>query len=104
VRQRRQEIGIMRALGHGTLRISVLLLGKFVVIGLVAAAVGFYSGTMLAAYVGPDVFPLTAQAIRPDYGLFYRALGGAVVFSLVSAFIPVMTAISMDPAKTLQGD
>ena len=104
VRQRRQEIGIMRALGYGTVKISALLLGKFVVIGLAAAAVGFYGGTALAAHVGPDIFPITANAIRPDYGLFQRALAGAVAFSIVSAFIPVMMAVSADPAKTLKNE
>ncbi|MCP4449848.1 MAG: FtsX-like permease family protein [Planctomycetes bacterium] len=104
VRQRRHEIGIMRALGHGTSRISLLLLGKFVVIGGVAATVGFYVGTALAAHVGPDIFPITAQAIKPDYGLFQRAVVAAVAFSIVSAFIPVMMAISTDPARTLKND
>ncbi|MCF7975457.1 MAG: hypothetical protein K9N55_16690 [Phycisphaerae bacterium] len=104
VHQRRQEIGIMRALGHGTLQISTLLLGKFVVIGLAAATVGFSGGTALAVYVGPAIFPITARAIRPDYGLFQTALIAAVAFSMVSSFIPVMVAISTDPAKTLRSD
>lgn len=104
VRQRVHEIGILRALGYGTVRISTLLLGKFVVIGVVAACVGFYGGTALATHVGPGIFPITAQAIKPDCGLFQKALAGAVAFSIVSAFIPVMMAISTDPAKTLKND
>ena len=81
-----------------------MLLGKFVVVGGVAATVGFYAGTALAARVGPDIFPITTQAIKPDYGLFQRAVVAAVAFSLVSAFIPVMMAISTDPARTLKHD
>ncbi len=104
VRHRRHEIGIMRALGYGTVRISTLLLGKFVLIGMVAATVGFYAGTALAAHVGPDVFPITAHAIKPNYDLFKKAGVAAVAFSIVSAFLPVMIAISMDPAKTLKND
>ena len=104
VRQRQNEIGVLRALGLGTVRITVLLLGKFVLIGAVAACVGFYSGTWLAIQVGPEIFPITAHAIRPDYGLLQRAVVAAVTFSIVSAFIPVMMAISTDPAEILKND
>ncbi len=104
VRQRCHEIGIMRALGHGTVRISILLLGKFVFIGVVAATAGFCAGTALAAHVGPDIFPITAHAIKPNYDLLQKAMVAAVAFSIVSAFIPVMLAISTDPAKTLKND
>lgn len=104
VRQRQNEIGVLRALGVGTVRISILLLGKFVLIGIVAALVGFYGGTFLAIHVGPDLFPITANAIRPDYDLLKKAVVAAVTFSVVAAFIPVMMAISTDPAEILKND
>ena len=104
VRQRYREIGILRALGYGTVRISIQLLGKFVFIGLVAAIGGFYGGTALAMRVGPSIFPITAHAITFDYGLFQQALAAAVAFSIVSAFIPVMMAVSTDPAEILKND
>ncbi|MBI9016023.1 MAG: ABC transporter permease [Phycisphaerae bacterium] len=104
VRQRQSEIGILRALGYGSCRISILLLGKFVVIGIVSAVAGFYAGTQTIMYYGPGIFKITAKAIQPDYSLLQTAIYAAVAFSIISAFIPVMLAISTDPAKTLKND
>ena len=41
VRDRQQEIGIMRALGYGSSRITAMFLGKAIIIGLIGAIVGF---------------------------------------------------------------
>jgi ABC-type lipoprotein release transport system permease subunit len=103
VRDRRQEIGIMRALGYGGGKITSLFLGRATVIGLLGAAIGFFIGTVLAMKFGPKVFSITAKAvIRPEPVLFIVSLVFATLFAVVSSFIPVAVAATYDPAVTLR--
>jgi hypothetical protein len=102
VRDRRDEIGIMRALGYGSGRISLLFLGKALIVGIVGAAVGFGVGTWLALRYGPDIFKITANMIKPMYNLLIWSLIAAPVFAAISSFIPAMLAVTQDPAVTLR--
>ena len=63
VRERRQEIGILRALGYGSGRIGWLFLGKALGLGLVGAAIGFGIGTGAALTWGPAIFKVTASKL-----------------------------------------
>jgi ABC-type lipoprotein release transport system permease subunit len=103
VRDRQQEIGIMRALGYGSGRITLLFLGKALTIGLAGALVGFFLGTGLALKFGPPIFELTAKTtIKPNMFLLLYCLIFAPLFAAVSSFIPAMIAVTYDPAVTLR--
>lgn len=102
VQERRQEIGIMRALGYGSGKIALLFLGKAVAIGLVGAVVGFGIGTGLALKFGPDIFKVTANTIKPTIELLYWSLIASPAVCALSFFIPAMVAITQDPAITLR--
>ena len=101
VRERRQEIGVLRALGFGSRKIGSLFLGKAVSVGLVAAALGFGCGTGLALRFGPAIFKVTAQAIKPVYGLLWWSLAVAPLFAALASFLPTVVAVTQDPAVTL---
>ncbi len=102
VRERRQEIGIMRALGYGSGKIALLFLGKAAIVGTIGAVVGFGIGTALALSYGPDIFKVTAKMIEPLYGLLGWSLIAAPAFAALSSFIPSMVAVTQDPAITLR--
>lgn len=102
VRERRQEIGILRALGHGSGRIGLLFLGKAVIIGILGAAAGYAAGTALALWFGPEVFKVTAKGIKPLPGLLGFAVIAAPAFAAFSSLIPAMLAMIQDPAATLR--
>jgi putative ABC transport system permease protein len=103
VRDRQQEIGIMRALGYGSGKITALFLGKAAIIGLLGAIVGFLVGTALALHFGPDVFKITAKTmIKPEWSLLVWSLIAAPLFAAVSSFVPAMIAVAFDPAVTLR--
>ncbi len=102
IRDRQREIGIMRALGYESGRISILFLGKSIIIGLAGATAGFVTGTAAALSFGPDIFPITAKAINPDYALLYLSVLAAPVFAALCSFIPTMYAVTIDPAITLR--
>lgn len=104
VRERRSEIGVLRALGHGSNRIAGLFLGRAILIGVVAALVGYGLGAVLALNVGPEIFKVTAKAIRVETALLGWALLIAPAFSALASFIPSMLAMTIDPAVTLRQD
>jgi putative ABC transport system permease protein len=103
VRDRRPEIGLLRALGYDTPRVMLLFLGKALVVGLLGAAAGFWVGTELGLYFGPGVFEITAKAmLRPEYSLLVRACILAPVFAMVASLVPTAVAVTYDPATTLR--
>jgi len=102
VRDRRQEIGIIRALGHNSSKIAVLFLGKSFLIGLVGAFIGYFAGTAVALKYGPEIFKITAKAIKPEYSLMTWAVIVAPIFATIASFIPVTIAVTQDPAETLR--
>ena len=103
VRDRQHEIGIMRALGHGSEKITTLFLGKAVVVGVVGAVVGYVAGTLLALEFGPSVFKITAATIlKPDMQMLVKVAILAPLFTATASFIPTMVAVAYDPAVTLR--
>jgi len=104
VRERRQEIGIMRALGYGSQLIASLFLGKAFLVGILGAVVGFYLGTSLALHFGPMVFQITGKKLAPMYDLLWWSVIVAPLFAAVAASIPTMVAVAQDPAVTLRED
>ncbi len=101
-RERRQEIGILRALGYGSGKIATLFLGKAVVVGVIGALIGFAAGTAFSLQFGPDIFKVTAKAIRPLYHLLFWSIVAAPLFAALSSFIPTMLAVTQDPADVLR--
>lgn len=101
-RERREEIGVLRALGYGSGKIAGLFLGKAILIGLIGACAGFALGTIMALRIGPAMFPETAKSIQTDWATLRWALILTPAFAAVSSFIPTMLAVSQDPAETLR--
>jgi putative ABC transport system permease protein len=104
VRERRQEIGLLRALGYRSGTVGALFLGKATAIGVLGAVIGFAAGTGAALVAGPDVFTVTGKAIRPLYGLLGWSVLLAAALSMIAAAIPAAMAITADPAATLRED
>ncbi len=104
-RDRQQEIGILRALGYGSGKITALFMGKAIIIGILGAIIGFFIGTEIALHFGPGIFKLTAkQSLKPVYSLLLLSLIFAPAFAAISCFIPAMVAVTHDPAETLRED
>ncbi len=102
VMQRSQEIGILRALGFRTGRITALFFARVAGMGLLGAVLGFALGTWLALAYGPQVFKVTASSVKPVYSLLGWSLLLAPLFAAIASLIPVMLAISREPAVMLK--
>jgi ABC-type lipoprotein release transport system permease subunit len=103
VRDRRPEIGLLRALGYDTVQVMLLFLGKALLVGLFGAAAGFLLGTELGLRFGPRVFEITAKAmLRPESSLFVLACILAPLFAMIASLVPTVIAVTYDPATTLR--
>jgi ABC-type lipoprotein release transport system permease subunit len=100
--RRRYEIGILRSLGFSTLKLMILFFQRAILTGIIGAIIGFWFGTYFSVWFGPSVFKVTAQFIQPIYPLFWITLVGAPLFSVFASFIPVMNAVSQQPAQILK--
>jgi putative ABC transport system permease protein len=110
VRERRTEIGVLRALGKGSGTIVGLFLGKAVLVGLLGAGVGFLLGTGIGYALGTDLTrALGAQPLYQarqyftfPYLLLLIALLGAPLLSAVASYLPTLSAVLQDPAVVLR--
>jgi len=102
VRQRASEVGLLRALGYGSFSIASLILGRALLIGLIAAVVGAAIGTWGALTFGPSIFQITARAIQPQAALFWYALLVTPVFAALVSLVPAALAVAQDPAQVLR--
>lgn len=106
-RERRMEIGVLRAIGVRTGQVLALFLTKAVVTGLVGGVLGVAAGFAGGLYLGSvlresaDITISMAQAM-PDAGLLAGALLVAPVLSLLSSWIPAVLAAREDPAVILR--
>ncbi len=102
VKDRKREIGILRALGYDTGKLASLFMGKAMLSGIVGAILGFGVGTVLSLAYGPEIFKVTSNMVKPDYELLGLSFLIAPAFAALSSFIPTVIAITQDPAQTLR--
>jgi putative ABC transport system permease protein len=97
VRERRSEIGILRALGARARTILRLFLTKALLMGCAGGLAGYLLGTLLGMGREPGI----ARSIL-DPRMFLLAFCTAVVLSLVASWVPAFYAAQQDPAEVLR--
>lgn len=102
VRERKVEIGILRALGYGSAPIAALFLVRAALLGIAGAAGGYLLGSALAVHFGPEIFRVTAKSIRTMPSLLLWAAIAAPAFAALASCLPTMLAVTQDPAETLR--
>lgn len=102
VRERRAEIGILRAVGLRSVRVLGLFLGKASLIGVLGGGLGFLLGTALAILFGVQALEVGAESIRPSTTILLYALLGAPVVSMMACYLPALIALGQDPALVLR--
>jgi lipoprotein-releasing system permease protein len=102
VRERRMEIGILRALGLHTGQIFQVFLGKAVILGLLGAGVGILGVTVLAVLsLRGAVEPYTLSDTLPPTLIVTVALLTPLV-TVLSSWLPALMAAQQDPALVLR--
>ncbi len=102
VRQRREEIGLLRAVGVGSRPVAVLFLGKAALVGLIGAGIGFAVGHAIAKHYGPPMFELPAKMIKPMWNYLLWSLVAAPLMAVMASALPAMMAVFIDPAEALR--
>ena len=100
VRERRAEIGVLRALGFGARSIAGLFLGRAALLGALGAAVGGLMGLWLGSLVGSSIF--TRSSIEADAGMLLIGLVAAPAFAALASLVPAALGATEDPAEVLR--
>jgi putative ABC transport system permease protein len=103
VRERLRDVAVLRALGFAPPYVARLLLGECALIGTLGGALGcalalwqFGSGTTLRSVLE------SAGYLTVTYGAALEALAAAIAISVLSAAVPVMSAMRVTPADAFR--
>jgi ABC-type lipoprotein release transport system permease subunit len=101
VRDRRAEIGILRALGLRTHQLLLIILGKAGLIGLAGAGVGYLAGRAIGTLwrEAPGA-PIGMPFLDPR--LLWLVLIAAPLLAALASWLPAMSAAQQDPATALR--
>ena len=102
VRERRTEIGILRALGYDGRRIIDLFQLRTLMMSSMGACLGYVVGVCVGAMLGgaPEWGPVMGQSF--SLWRVVTALAGAILLSAVAAWVPARKAAEEDPAEILR--
>ena len=99
--ERRGEVGLMKALGAGNLAVAVLFFAEATLLALLAGAVGFAGGALLARQIGHSIF---ASQITIQPVLLPVILTIAVLVTFAGSAAAIRRAVKFDPVYALRGD
>jgi len=99
--ERRQEIGLMKALGAGQFTLSGIFITESVLLACVGGLVGFAGGTFLARKLGYAIF---GSAISVGPVLLPLILAIAIVVTFAGSAAAIRRAVKYDPVHALRGE
>jgi len=101
VLERRDEIGIMKAIGATNTLVAGIFLAEQLMLAITGGALGFVLGAALARILGESVFgiPATLRII-----LLPVVLGLAAIVAIAGSLIPLRRASNFNPAPILRGE
>ena len=105
VRERRGEIGILRALGLRSRQILGVFLGKALLVGFSGAVAGYAGGFFAGmAWSAAEGVPVTAGSASGlfDWRLLVFVLVLAPLLACVASWLPALMAAQQDPAVILR--
>ena len=101
VSERRQEIGLFRALGFRRRHIERVILSEASVVSLAGGILGWLVGMMGAARLTPTLMGAASPVIW-DPWLALASIGGALLIGLVGSAYPAVRAARLDPTIALR--
>jgi putative ABC transport system permease protein len=99
--ERRNEVGLMKALGAGNVSVAALFFAEAALLALIGGGVGFAGGALLARQIGRSVFDskITIQPI-----LLPVILATAVMVTFAGSAAAIRRAIKFSPVYALRGE
>ena len=105
VRSRREEIGVLMAIGVSATRILSLFIWKHISIGILGGLLGLFLGIITAFLFGmSDEVAKIGQTGTLLFwlGMVALAVAGASLLAVISGWIPALIASRQDPAEILR--
>jgi putative ABC transport system permease protein len=99
--ERRQEVGLMKALGAGHFSLSAIFVTESVLLASIGGAAGFALGALLTRALGRAIF---GSAIEVQPVLLLLILGIAVAVTFGGSAVAIRRAVKYDPVLALRGE
>ena len=99
--ERRSEVGLMKALGAGSISIASLFFAEALLLALIGGIVGFAGGALLARQIGRSIFD---SQITVEPVLFPVILAIAVIVTFAGSAMAIRRAVKFDPVYALRGE
>ncbi|HME13301.1 MAG TPA: FtsX-like permease family protein, partial [Candidatus Acidoferrum sp.] len=98
--ERRNDVGLMKAIGGATRRVLRLFLTEAALLGLVGGLIGAGVGIALSIGLGKAVFGIAA---RPRLIVYPIAVGLTILVAIASSY-PLRRLASIRPASVFRGE
>lgn len=102
VRHRRNEIGILRAVGFRSVQVLNIFLAKAILLGIIGAFWGYLAGFVVGVASGEMAMNMQTAGKLFNPGLFFLVLVTAPLLSALASWIPALIAAGQDPAEVLR--
>ena len=101
VRERKHEIGILRAIGFRRFQVLRIFLGKSALMGIIAGIAGCIVGVLAGIFWSGTGFSLTGPESPVTLPVIFTGLLLAPVLALTAGLLPSVMAANQDPADIL---
>jgi putative ABC transport system permease protein len=98
--ERRNDVGLMKAIGGATRRVLRLFLTEAALLGLAGGLIGAAVGIALSIELGKAVFGIAA---RPRLIVYPIAVGLTIIVAIASSY-PLRRLASIRPASVFRGE
>ena len=101
ISERKQEVGMMVAMGAGYPYIVGLYVAKILLIALLASAVGFLAGSGLSIWLTRSFLVTQTQPVAVVWGHLPRVMILTCLVAVAAEIIPMVKLVRMDPSAIL---
>jgi putative ABC transport system permease protein len=98
--ERRNDVGLMKAIGGSVRRVLRLFLAEAALLGLAGGLIGAAAGILLSIWLGKQVFGVAAQ---PRLIVYPVAVALTMIVAILSAY-PLRRLASIRPASVFRGE
>lgn len=98
--ERRNDVGLMKAIGGATRRVLRLFLAEAALLGFAGGAIGAAAGIFLSIWLGKQVFGVAAQ---PRLIVYPVVVALTMIVAILSAY-PLRRLAGVPPASVLRGE
>jgi putative ABC transport system permease protein len=98
--ERKNDVGLMKAIGGATRRVLRLFLAEAALLGLIGGIVGAAAGLLLSIWLGKTVFGVAA---RPRFIVYPVSVALTILVAIVSSY-PLRRLANISPASVFRGE